>query len=73
VVRREMMESSQSIHTEVTVTLLEVIDLKVRVIIRPMVELLLLCEIKLGFFSKITHINESSARYFSLILVNVGH
>ncbi len=53
VVRREMMDSSQSIHTEVTVTLLEVIDLKVRVIIGPMVDLLLLCEVKLGFFSYI--------------------
>jgi hypothetical protein len=49
-VSREMIESSQSIHTEVTVTLLEVIDLKVRVIIRPMVDLLLLCKVKLGFF-----------------------
>jgi hypothetical protein len=65
VVRREIMDSSQSIHTEVTVTLLEVIDLKVRVIIRPMVDLLLLCEVKLGFFSKITHINESITRFFS--------
>jgi hypothetical protein len=51
VVRREMMDSSQSIHIEVTVTLLEVIDLKVRVMNGPMVELLLLCEIRLGFFS----------------------
>jgi hypothetical protein len=50
VVSREMIESSQSIQTEVTVTLLKVIDLKVRVIIGPMVELLLLCEIKIGFF-----------------------
>jgi hypothetical protein len=39
VVSREMIDSSQSIHTEVTVTLLEVIDLKVRVIIGPMVDL----------------------------------
>jgi hypothetical protein len=53
VVRREMMDSSQSIHTVVTLTLLEVIDLKVRVIIGPMVDLLLLCTIKLGFFSYI--------------------
>jgi hypothetical protein len=53
VVSREMMDSSQSIHTVVTLTLLEVIDLKMRVIIRPMVELLLLCEVKLGFFSYI--------------------
>jgi hypothetical protein len=55
VVSREMMDSTQSIHTEVTVTLLEVSDLKVRVIIGPMVELLLLCEIKLGFFSYISN------------------
>jgi hypothetical protein len=39
VVSREMMDSSQSIHTVVIVTLLEVIDLKVRVIIGPMVDL----------------------------------
>jgi hypothetical protein len=64
VVRREMIESSQSIHTEVTVTLLEAIDLKVRVIIRPMVELFFLCEIKIGFFPEITTIN--SKRFFSL-------
>ncbi len=62
VVRRVMIESTQSIHTEVTVTLLEVIDLKVRVIIRPIVDLLLLCTIKIGFFPKIATIN--SKRFF---------
>ncbi len=51
VVSREMIDSSQSIHTVVTVTLLEVIDLKVRVMNGPMVDLLLLCTIKLGFLS----------------------
>jgi hypothetical protein len=74
VVRREMIESSQSIHTEVTVTLLEVIDLKVRVIIRPMVDLLLLCEIRLGFFSYVTYIYGSSKWFFSFFnLIYVGH
>jgi hypothetical protein len=67
VLSREMMDSSQSIHTEVTVTLLEVIDLKVRVIIRPMVDLLFLCKVKLGFFSFICiNIHESSKRFFFL-------
>jgi hypothetical protein len=73
VLSREMMDSSQSIHTEVTVTLLEVIDLKVKVIIGPMVDLLLLCKVKLGFSSHIININGTSKRFFFLILINTGH
>jgi hypothetical protein len=72
VVSMEMMDSSQSIHTVVTVTLLEVIDLKVRVIIRPMVNLLL-CEIKLGFSSHIINIKGTSKRFFLYFLVSAGH